>query len=217
VIKTIGKAGDVAEEYIRNMREEMNEEHRKFTRVPETFSAATQDNPTASEIETETVFKTSEEFDARVATFRYGSGGAKISFVELLDERGCELVYVDFDQVVQIKIYFISHLNTAISPIYYIVDDKKILILGTGPRQIGAPLLEARDGDRFVVTYKTRIPLREGIYSIQFQLTEPVALDETAKFLDVIDNAIVFRVNRRQRGRIWAKVFIPNTIEIKSV
>ena len=53
-------------------------------------------------------------------------------------------------------------------------------------------------GDRFIVTYKTHIPLQEGIYSIQFQLTEPVILDETAKFLDVIDDAIVFRVNRSE-------------------
>ena len=33
-IHAIGKASDVTEQYIRTMREEMNEEHRKFTRVP---------------------------------------------------------------------------------------------------------------------------------------------------------------------------------------
>ncbi len=216
-IHAIGKASDVTEQYIHIMREEMNEEHRKSTRVPGIFSAVTQSNPATSEIETEPEFKTSEKFDARVATFRYGSGGAKISFVELLDERGCELLDVNFDQEVIINIYFISHSNAVISANYYIMDDKKNLILGTGLRQLNIPYIKAMAGDRFVVTYKTHIPLREGVYSIQFQLTEPVILDETAKFLDVIDDGIVFRVNRSEISRIWAKVFIPNTVEVKSV
>ena len=162
-------------------------------------------------------FKTSEAFDSRAATFRYGSGGAKISYVELLDEQRNELVDINFDQEVKIKIYFISHSNAVIAPNYYIVDDKKNMIMGAGPRLLNVPYIKAMVGDRFIVTYTTRIPLREGIYSIHVELTEPVVLDQTAKFHDVIDDVIVFRVNRREQGRIWAKVSIPNTIEIKSL
>jgi lipopolysaccharide transport system ATP-binding protein len=217
MVKAIGKGPDVAELYIRNMREEMNEDYKKFVRVTGTFPTATDDNTVTDGLESDTEFKTSEAFDARVAIFRYGSGIAKISYVEMLDEQWNEIDDINFDQEIRIRIYIISHSNAVISPNYYIMDDKKNMIFGAGPRLLNAPHIKAMAGDRFIVTYTTRIPLREGIYSIHVELTEPVILNQAAKFLDVIDDVIVFRVNYREVCRLWAKVFIPNRIEIKSV
>ncbi|MDG0980787.1 MAG: ABC transporter ATP-binding protein [Halieaceae bacterium] len=216
-LKSIGTAPQIAEEYIRTMRVEMNSDHNQFA------SFSTVDVPTKNKDSLKqksnsvAIFKESKEFDARVDSTRYGTGEARISYVELLDENGESLVEVDFDQEVSIKIYFISNTNKIIAPAYYIQDDKKILILGAGPLQLGASFIEAMDKQRFVVTYKTRLPLQDGIYSMQFQLNEPVTLDGTANFLDVIDDAIVFRMNRRSSGRIWTKVYIANTLGIETL
>ena len=69
---------------------------------------------------------------------------------------------------------------------------------------------------RHVVTYITNLPLQEGNYSIELQLARPVVQDQTAEFLDVIDNAIVFSVQRKTNGRLWAKVYLDNVVEVRS-
>jgi lipopolysaccharide transport system ATP-binding protein len=48
------------------------------------------------------------------------------------------------------------------------------------------------------------------------EITKPIILNQTAIFLDVIDDALVFKVSRREGARIWAKVFVENDITIKS-
>lgn len=210
-----GAAGEVADRYVRDMREEMNQEHRESVKSTNSFvgvarAGAGQPNAGAS------AFRKSPEFDARVAPFRYGTGEARIAFAELLDLSGNALVVATFDQEVLVKIHFISHATTTVAPAYYVQDDKKMLILGAGPRQAGSALVAAREGERFIVTYRTRLPLQEGAYSIQLQLNEPVIPDETARFLDVVEDAIVFRVERREAGRVWAKVLLPNTVLVES-
>jgi len=211
-----GNAADVAEYYVRTMREEMNSDQSRFATLSIADAPNGSQDPLKKEGLNNLIFKESDEFDARVASLRYGTGEARITFVEFLDKKGGTLIEAEFDQEVLLKIYFISYSNKTIAPAYYVLDDKKNLILGASPRQLGVPLIEAMDKERFVVTYRTRIPLQEGTYSIQFQLTEPLVVEETAKFLDVIDDAIVFKVGRRSQGRIWTKVFISNTIEVQS-
>jgi lipopolysaccharide transport system ATP-binding protein len=215
VIKTIGKAGVVAEQYEHVMREEINANNAKYS-VSQSFNVPSDDSisPAISDRDKET-FKTSEEFDKRVELFRYGTGEARITYAELLDENGNNIISADFDQLVQIKIYFECAPDNNISPNYYILDDKKNFIVGAGPKTLGLQLITPANKRRNIVTYRTRLPLQEGIYSIQLQLTKTIVPDETAEFLDVIDDAIVFRVARRPGGRIWAKVFLPNTMEVE--
>jgi lipopolysaccharide transport system ATP-binding protein len=215
VVQTIGKAGDVAEQYVRVMREEMNANHAKYS-VPQVCNVPSDNSisPAVSGKYKET-FKASEEFEKRVASFRYGTGEARITYGELLDENGDNVSLADFDQSVLIKIYFECPPDNNISPNYYILDDKKNLIIGAGPKTLGLQLITPANKRRNIVTYRTRLPLQEGIYSIQLQLTKTIVPDETAEFLDVIDDAIVFRVARRPGGRIWAKVFLPNSMEVE--
>lgn len=217
VVKAIGKASDVAELYVRTMREEMNKEPVKY--VPSTslqIDGSTQETDQIKKIN-ENIFKSSEEFDSRVAAFRYGSGGAKTTFTELLDMEDHPIVSVEFNQQVKVRIHFSVDCESTIAPAYYISDDKRNLILGSGPRQAGHDLLNCFPGQRYVVTYVTALPLQEGNYSIQIQLNKPIIQDQTAEFLDVIDDAIVFNVLRREEGRVWTKVLLPNTFEVVEV
>jgi lipopolysaccharide transport system ATP-binding protein len=213
-VKTIGPASSVAEEYVRTMREEMNAQSQldvPSLEVSDDTSKESLINPS------DIGFKVSDSFDKRVEQFRYGNGGARITFVELLDMDDQPVISVQFNQKIKIRIYFISEIKAKISPAYYILDDKKNLILGAGPRQLGRSLLDCGPNDQYIVTYITPLPLHEGNYSIQVQLNRPVVRDETAEFLDVIDDAVLFNVQRRDHGRIWTKVFLQNEIELKKI
>jgi lipopolysaccharide transport system ATP-binding protein len=214
-LKTIGKASDVAELYIRKMREEMNDEQRKFMHVSNasTSRGTTTEKKKTSKIG-DSVFKCSEEFDNRVAAFRYGSGGARITYAELLDEYDQPVINVEYNQHVNIVICFKTEIEEEISCNYYIADQKRNLVLGSGMRLAGERLLKSKKNGCYSVIYKTRLPLHEGNYSIQLQLTQPLILDQSAEFIDVIDDAILFNVSRKPNGRIWTQVHVPNRIQV---
>ena len=104
-IQEIGPAGYVAEQYIRKMREEMNAEYASTAALMHAGSNVSPDRQ-SQESGDSPRFKTSAEFETRVAHFRYGDGGVKITFAELLDEDLQPINEVRFDQTVFIRVYF---------------------------------------------------------------------------------------------------------------
>jgi lipopolysaccharide transport system ATP-binding protein len=211
-MKNFGKAATVVENYVRVMREEMNAQH--VPRPAKPLNALSCQKATGhSAIIKAREFKSSEAFDRRVEQFRYGTGGARISFAELVDVNEQPVVSAEFNQKVKIRIYFTVENEVDLSVNYYIQDDKKNLIIGAGLRTVGEPILHCPSHSYHIVTYSTTLPLREGNYSIQFQLTKPIILDQSAEFIDVIDNGIVFNVQRKKSGRIWSKVYVPSVVE----
>jgi lipopolysaccharide transport system ATP-binding protein len=214
-LKKIGTAADVAEQYVRVMREEMNVDNALPTKTiaNEPNTAQTSDS---AELIDSSDFKVSRDFEKRVASFRYGDGGAKITYVELLDEHSMPTNYVDFNQTVLVKIYFEANFDGQVTCNYYIGDDKKNLILGADCMLAGLQLITVVSGGRYVVTYKTRLPLQEGHHSIQAQITVPLIPNMSATFLDVVDDAVVFNVARRPNNRIWTKAFVDNECQVIS-
>lgn len=213
-VRTTGPAGEVAELYMRTMREEMNADQRAVV-ASDAVSKAVREAPGESgHAAAQFDFRASTEFAARVAALRYGTGGARITFAEVTDLAGQPLSEVEFDQAIRIVVHFEAEVEEAISCNYYIADAKKNYVLGSSMNLPGFGLLKTRVGGRYVVVYTTRIPLCEGAYALQLELTKPLIPDQSAEFLDVIDNAAVFRVARRQNGRIWAQAYVPNTVEV---
>ena len=215
--KAIGAAGDVAESYIRDTRDLMNTDYSQLSAAHKNTTGNIANKPVSLEVESVTKFKISEDFAKRVALFRYGTGSAKITYAELLDSQGNNLINAEFDQPVEIKIYFTSTLDAAISPNYNVLDDKKNYIIGADPQLLGKPLVHAQNGHQYIATFKTRLPLHEGAYSIQFQLTKISQAISSVEFLDVIDDAIVFKVDSRAINRIWTKVFLENTFTVEAL
>ncbi len=214
-VQAIGPAGEVAELYNRNMRIEMNEE---FTSaLPSTATkmeaSATKESRGLVHI---SGFKESVDFEQRVAPFRYGDGGAKITFAELLDEHSHPINEVSFNQSVFVRVSIETAVDDEIGCNYYVMDEKKIFILGASLNLAGQPLMQVKNGGRYVVTFKTRLPLHEGGHSIQLQLVKSTGQENSAIFLDVIDDAILFKMFRREGARIWARAYVENEVEIKS-
>lgn len=219
VMHAIGKASDVAEMFIKEMRENLNEEHKKFARVSTTFSDTNkeQKEKTQSLKKSNLEFKTSEDFDKKVAQFRYGSGGAKITFVELLDMGDKPVVEAEFNQEVKIRIYVESLTNEPISVNFQIFDDKKINIVACGFKQAGKSFLSNTLGKKLILDYILRLPLQENAYSLQVTITTPVVVNESAEFVDVIPDVYVFKVSQRPNARLWSKVDLFPSLNIKKV
>lgn len=220
VVKTIGNASDVAELYIRNMREEMNEETRGFARVPVGF--VEQHNNVADSVEIITaeagpVLKQSDTFDERVAAFRYGTGGARIAYVELLNMDDQPIQSVEFNQEVIIRIYVESSSEQSISVNFNIRDDKKINLTGCGFSAAEQEFLTTEIGGQYLVEYTLRLPLQEGSYSILAQITSSVVPGESAVFVDVIEDAVVFQMERWEIARIWSKVHMFPILNLKKL
>lgn len=214
-MKGFGKAASIAEDYVRVVREEMNHDLRS---VPiQTDTSSSEQLLPLLKMEQSSIFKVSDEFDERVKLFRYGKGGARIRFAELVDMNDQPVVSAEFNQQVKIKIYLDVQADVVISVNYYIQDDKKNLIIGAGLSTVGKPLLHGTPDSRYSIVYTTRVPLQEGNYSIHLELTSPIIKDQSAEFLDVIDDAIVFNIQKRINGRIWAKVYIENNVEVDLV
>lgn len=215
VLYSIGKASDIAELYIREMRESLNEEHKKFTRVSKTFENTQESQKVQKSDKIE--FKRSEEFDKRVAQFRYGNGGAKITYVEFLDINDEPIVEAEFNQEVKLLIYLQSEIEDSVSVNYYVSDDKRNLIFGGGPKLFGYELISVKKNAQYIVKYTFRLPLHEGMHSIQIQLTLPQIINQSAEFLDVIDDAIVFKMEQRKAIRLWTKVYVPSQYKVSQV
>ena len=219
-VKAIGKAPEVADQYFRVMREEMNVEQRKFVRASSEFTPGKTDNkegPEAVEGKSELAFKQSDEFSRRVAAFRYGSGGARISFVELLNMSDEPIQSIEFNQEVKLRIYCEVLEDVKLSIAFQILDEKRNNIIGSGFREAGKELLGSRKGHAYVVTYMLMLPLRDGIYSIQAHAARPVNGSVRPDYMDVVPDALVFKVMRREPVQVWSAVYMFPRVEIERV
>ena len=158
-VVTVGPAADVAERYIRTMQEEMNAEHRKQARVPGLPNDMAGQSSQQITPKDELNFKRSQEFETRVAQFRFGSGEVKSTCVELVDTDGNDLVFVEFNQDVVVKVYFEAYAEKELSVNISIFDDKKNNIIGCGFPHIDQPYLVTKQGSRYLAEYALKLQI----------------------------------------------------------
>jgi len=215
-VSALGSAPDIAELYMKNIREEMNAEIQQHNRKSVDFEkiASLEDsvlNKHLGDIE----FKRSDEFEKRVASFRYGSGGVKITYAELLNEDNNVLQTVGFNQKIKIRIYIESKIEKSISVSFNILDDKKVNVTGSGFAQVEQEPIEVRLHTRHLFEYSLYLPLKPGVYSLLVQVTSPVIVGKSAEFIDVIDNAVVFQVQRWEKAMIWSSIHLFPELKLK--
>lgn len=201
----VGPSADVTELYVRSMREEMNDEHRKFARNsnPVSQKVVTAAQPLES---VEEVFKVCAGFERRVAQFRYGTGEVKARSVELLDLQNEPVTHIEFNQQVKIRIYFEAFAEKTVSVNASVFDEKKNNITGCGFPHADQPYLVTRPGGKYIAEYLFRLPLQEGNYSLRINISSVIVENETVEFVDLINDAVVFRVGRWEKARVWSQV-----------
>jgi lipopolysaccharide transport system ATP-binding protein len=219
-VRSIGPAGEVAGQYERDLREERNAESRKLISVPKGSvpkpSGVIAD--TASDLKIgEEVFKRSHEFDKRASLFRYGSGGARITYTELLNVNDDQIEQVEFDQEVKIRIYVETSSDRDISVKFNVFDDKRVNLTGCDFFQAGRALLHTHCGGNYLVEYLLRLPLQAGNYSLRVQVTSAPVNKMSAEFLDVVENAVVFKMAPWERATMWSKIHLFPKLNLKKL
>jgi lipopolysaccharide transport system ATP-binding protein len=52
---------------------------------------------------------------------------------------------------------------------------------------------------------------------MQIQINKSVIMEQTAEFLDVVEDAVIFSILRNPICQMWTKVYLPNTVDIQEI
>ncbi len=154
------------------------------------------------------------EFAERVSSFRQGSGEAQITCVEMLNEAGIAIGETHFNQQVIIRIHIRFQTDCEFVTSYYIRDDKHYILLGTSTALENGDLITGKSGDRKFVEFRTELPLAAGSYNLLTILSIPIVVNQSAKNLDYVENALVFHMTERQPIKLWSKVYHSNSVAV---
>ncbi|WP_216603431.1 ABC transporter ATP-binding protein [Vibrio splendidus] len=208
-LHAVGVAGEIAELYMNDMRmltNKENEQVQKLSDIEPKREEGAEASQRLDEPEPEPKPESESEFDKRVEFFRHGTGEAKITNVEIVDENGSLVEDVEFNQKVTIRIYFESYVNKKISVNFHILDDKKINIATCNFLQAGQELYDVKAGDSVIVEYSMKLPIQHNTYSVIAMVTDPIIPDVNISYLDVVPDSYIFRMGKRPNSVLWSKV-----------
>lgn len=208
-VQADGEAGKVADLYIQSMREKQNKETEAVI--------ANQGCFTEHESQYSDFFEIFSNFERKFRESRYGSGHGLIKHVSLLNTRGANTDYVDFDEEVIIRTYVSSEVCNQISLAFHICDSKKQEITSSNFNLCNQPYINTKPGSLHLVDYRLKLPLQDGVYSVKVNLTAKRTDSDVDEMLDVISDAVVFKVAQRDEAKIWSKVYLFPELEVKDV
>ncbi|MGH3147417.1 MAG: ABC transporter ATP-binding protein [Rubrobacter sp.] len=158
-------------------------------------------------------FEEDPKLQRRPSRLRHGTGEAKIQNVEVLDDRGKPVEVVQPEDTITVRVHVEYAEEVDSSTIGFILRNKTGLdIFSTNTKLENAEIKGHRQGDRIVVDFSFKSPLRHGPYSI----TAVVEPGETGKApLDWIDVAAILRIERPgDRGNVKGLVHLPTRVRI---
>lgn len=208
-----GPAEELADIYLREVREGMNAENQKVDIV---YKENQVQMINREDVDT-TKVAVDPEFDKRVAQFREGNGTVRVTSFELTDMQGNKIKAADFNQKIKLRIALEFKEDKSVAVSYHIRDDKNLELLGSSTRVEMDSLLQGKKGERYLVEFATKVPLVEGAYNITLVVSEPVILNRTALFNDYIENVAVFEVLENPRAKLWDKVYVNNDLKIYNI
>jgi len=162
------------------------------------------------------VYREDPDFPRRPNLFRHGTGDARIQNVELLDECGRPTDVVEFDRPVTLRVH-IEFLKDVSSPVlgFLLRDRLGVDILGINTFAEGVPLGDRKAGEKLVVDFTTRLPLRPGYYSVAPALAYDAV---TPRYLDWVDNALIFLLSAPStKMPIYGLVYLNADIRVHQV
>lgn len=208
-----GPAEELADIYLREVREGMNAENQKVDIV---YKENQVQMINREDVDT-TKVAVDPEFDKRVAQFREGNGTVRVTSFELTDMQGNKIKAADFNQKIKLRIALEFKEDKSVAVSYHIRDDKNLELLGSSTRVEMDSLLQGKKGERYLVEFATKVPLVEGAYNITLVVSEPVILNRTALFNDYIEYVAVFEVLENPRAKLWDKVYVNNDLKIYNI
>lgn len=216
VLEAYGDASEVCDIYLKEMRTNVyiTESPDKYGKEETTKTS----NYLDSDILATGIFKKDRNFDRRVKEFRYGTLGAKIECMELLNEKKEVCDKFEFNELVTLRAYIeiyddVKNLNCC----FIIRNQNGIDIMGTTTFEEGHNFPPLTPGDQLIVDFKFNNILKGGrSYSVQYTINDTYSYHEQT-VLDLIDNAIVFESISKADRPIWYELWYPFEIDYKKV
>jgi len=159
-------------------------------------------------------FKGSTALDDQSSGFRHGTGEVRIQDVEVLDELGEPVdeaepesnltvrVHLQYEEAVKNSIVSITLRNEA-----------GLDVFSTNTRLEDTPVKDRSAGDRVMVDFTFRVPLKNGRYSVVASVSSSKAKKDT--YMDWIGVAAVFKMARpSDRGAFAGLVHLPTQVRL---
>ena len=148
---------------------------------------------------------------------RYGTGEARFKSVEFLDNNDEPIVHASYDEIVKIRLCIECYKQSNISVNYNIRDEYNINIIGSDFVIESSELIGVLPQEKYIVEFKTKLPLAAGNYNLLVSISEPLFMNKTAKFIDFIEIAKVFTMLERPGAKLWSKVYVENSLNVKKI
>ncbi len=162
-------------------------------------------------------FKEDASYIQRTKAGREGNGKARVCSVQLLDEKENEVSEViPFETyTLRLCIQIIETCQMCVG--YHIRDNKNVPILGSNTMIENIGEVQGNAGERLVVDFRMKLPLRDGRYNVMTVLSQTLFQNRTAEFIELTKDGYYFDVLEAKPVRIWNTVQLPNTISIEKV
>ena len=158
-------------------------------------------------------FKENPDLDRRAPGFRRGTGEAKITSVELLDEQRISTYVVEPESTITVRVHLEYREAIKGSSVEITLRNKAgIDVFTTTTNLENTPLGKRREGERMIVDFTFAVPLQPGAYSVSAGINHP---GSRKLYLDWVDVATAFQIDRtRQAGAIMGVVRLPTQVEV---
>ena len=231
-IKSIGPALDVVDSYLRDLRDEQY--RNGIEKDIKSKDAALDDQIQLNdhgEHETNGICRTSPEhfeklnivtrnkkFADRVSRYRYGTGGARILFLEMIGENGLSSDIFSFREKVTVRAHIkVNRDVDALNCCLLIRNKQGIEIMHCTTREYGYSFGEIKKGTCLEVDicFENILKPMDG-YFIHYTVNNTYSL-ENQEILDLIELATVFRVSPDKENPIYYLIWHPFTFDHREI
>ena len=229
MVKTMGEALNVTDHYLKDMRQliyratpECEAPARELLDAGQADTAEIQAATAAKAALKDTccdmIFKIDPAFAERVQPYRYGTGGARVTAMELINQQGEPALAFRFNEWVTVRAYIecykeIDFLNCCI-----IIRNRngiEITHSTSFESRVAFPVLKA--GDRIAVDIRFRNIFKGGEgYTIHYTVNDTQQI-ETQEIMDLIELAAHFESLRDETNPIWYLVYYPFQFECRKI
>jgi len=223
-IKTMGEALSVTDQYLKDMRRliyraspECESPEGELLNVGQEISMQNQDETAPAENSglsdgtcAGSVFKVDPTFSERVQPYRYGTGGARVMAMELVNQQGEPAVAFRFNEWITVRAYIECYKEIDFLSCCILIRNRngiEITHATSFESRFAFPVLKS--GDRIVVDVRFRNILKGGEgYTIHYTVNNTPQV-ETQEILDLIELAAHFESLRDETHPIWYLIYYP--------
>ena len=214
-IKQIGSSISVVDAYLRDVRREQyasgliedlhEEQSNRTVSAGENSISINKEEKIAGSL-----FKSDPTFAEKVRPYRYGTGGARVMYIELLDEQGQPTDSFGFRETITVRAYIeVYKLIDAFNCCLIIRNKHGIEIMHCTSREYRYKFPIIQNGNKVIVDIRFENILKPmEAYSIHYTVNNTYGLQDQ-EILDLIELAAVFNVRTDPSNPIWYLVWHP--------